>query len=776
MKRITFILLFLILMVQSLDAQTKTVAGSSGLPYDEPRITRKYWQDSRPLQTAVKSPSVWALFGVNGELQALWTGPKIERKLKKDLLELSGSGWIEGSTGWIDLKGSRTGHEGHPGDLTVRYTEHGVEARFAAHPRATTGPVVMTFAIDRPRRFRYQLTIKDSLARTGVHIERAGAFATIVADSFNTYHVGAQPAPESFTFKDSVLTIVVPATGTVTITIDAEKRLPVVPAGTTLVEAWERAVTASTATAPAAQDSRVTVRTGIVDLDEMFAASIDAIDNDRFPSGVIIAGPDNPFYRGSWLRDGTYSIIGYELATAPHEAEDFYRFWITEGGFSEYGEAEAQQPAIGILGLWFHSRRLAHPHDFLQSVYPYVTRWADYYVLRLDREILLNVYEEWITQILSWASWPNAEVYAGLEASSRMAVELGHTDDARRWGDAAAKLRGNFGGVCYDEQLQRFIPRAGLPNTFRETAPGKYAALRDERVDAGMLNLSRLEVFGTNLGVIRVDDPRFAATEAWIKRVLFHPDHTVSRFDGAPPPDFPKGNWPTWPIISSWGAQVEFLKGRTDEAWRYLIDGQAKMHGYNARNMLYQLPEQWNIDGTMAGTTRMLTWSHGEFLTTTLLLLTGMNTDVVDADASLQPSLPPDCPAAEVAHLYHKGYRLNMDIRRNGDGLEVALKAVRVDADAPPELRLKIGQQTVALSEGKNVQVQIPAGGNSLFTSHPFERAEVVQKILLGTPLGSGWRTAPAASLERHIAEVESTFVKENLPAERKRRFEELLK
>jgi hypothetical protein len=776
MKRIASILFLLIPMVQSLDAQTKTGTGSSGLPYDEPRITRKYWQDSRPLQTAVKSPSVWALLGVNGELQALWTGPKIERKLKKDLLAVSGSGWIEDKTGWSDLTSAHAEHEGHPADLTVRYAEHGIVARFTAHPRATTGPVVMTFAIDRPRRFRYQLTIKDSLARNGVHIEHTGAFATIVADSFNTYHVGAHPAPESLTFKDSVLTIVIPATDTVTITIDAEKKLPAIAAGMTLVKAWERAVKAFTATATPAHYSRVTVKTGIVELDQMFATSIDAIDNDRFPSGVIIAGPDNPFYRGSWLRDGTYSIIGYELATAPHEAEDFYRFWITEGGFSEYGEAEAQQPAIGILGLWFHSRRLAHPHDFLQSVYPYITRWADYYVRRLDREILLNVYEEWITQILSWASWPNAEVYAGLEASSRMAAVLDHPEDARRWGDAAAKLRENFGGICYDEQLQRFIPRAGLPNTFRETAPGKYAALRDERVDAGMLNVCRLEAFGTNLGVVRVDDPRFAATEAWIKRVLFHPDHTVSRFDGAPPPDFPKGNWPTWPIISSWGAQVEFLKGRTDEAWRYLIDGQAKMHGYNAKTMLYQLPEQWNIDGTMAGTTRMLTWSHGEFLTTTLLLLTGLNTDVPDVDASLQPSLPPDCNAAEVANFYHRGYRLTMDIRRNGDGLEVGLKAVRVDADAPPELRLKIGQKIVAVGEGKDEHVQVLARGRSAFTSHLIERAEVVQKVLLGTPLGSEWRTAPPAALERHIADVESTFVREKLPGERTKRFEELLK
>jgi hypothetical protein len=274
--------------------------------------------------------------------------------------------------------------------------------------------------------------------------------------------------------------------------------------------------------------------------------------------------------------------------------------------------------------------------------------------------------------------------------------------------------------------------------------------------------------------VIRADDPRFAATQAWINKVLLHSDYTISRFD-AGNEDFPMGNWPVWPIISSWAAQVEHLRGRTDVAWRYLLDGQVRMHGYDAQEKLFQLPEQWNLDGTSAGTTRMLTWSHGEFLSSAIILLTGLDTDVPDADAALWPSLPPETDHVTLSNLFLRGYRLSIDTRRAPEGLSVNVTAQRQDRNAPESLSLRIGEQVFALQPNASVTAVLPTRGRPRFAEHQYERAAVIDQILLGQDLPADLRGASPEIVEQHILDTEKTFMQKHLPQLRRKHFEELV-
>jgi len=53
--------------------------------------------------------------------------------------------------------------------------------------------------------------------------------------------------------------------------------------------------------------------------------SIDAVVTGQFASGDVIA--DEFFYRDSWLRDGTYSMIGLSLAGDTGAVDRYFDFW-----------------------------------------------------------------------------------------------------------------------------------------------------------------------------------------------------------------------------------------------------------------------------------------------------------------------------------------------------------------------------------------------------------------------------------------------------------------
>ena len=350
---------------------------------------------------------------------------------------------------------------------------------------------------------------------------------------------------------------------------------------------------------------------------------------------------DSFFYRDSWLRDGSYSIIGLSLAGDHAAADRYFSFWGAQRDFSVGGEREAQQPSIALMAMWLHSRLREDGTSFLRSAWPYAKYYGDYYARRIAGEGMLSVSEEWICFIPAPASWPNAEIYGGLRAAVKMARELGHDGEASRWSNAADTLKARFLAQAYDRERARVIPMAGPPGAvFTDPeypkAESRNGPLRDDRVDAGMLIVGRFEALGKGEGILPVDDPRFTSTQAEIMRDLEHPDHSIFRFGPNPTsPHAPQGELDNWPIIGAWAAQDEWLMGQTDLAWRYILSGIVNKDSYDLEKSCYYLPENWDRKGF--ADKPLITWSHGEFVTSTLLLMLGLDLEPRGARTSAWP-------------------------------------------------------------------------------------------------------------------------------------------
>jgi hypothetical protein len=196
-----------------------------------------------------------------------------------------------------------------------------------------------------------------------------------------------------------------------------------------------------------------------------------------------------------------------------------------------------------------------------------------------------------------------------------------------------------------------------------------------------------------------VDDPRFTSTWASIMRVLENPKHLIGRFDALPgSPSFPKGQAAeTWPIGSGWAAQVEWLRGGTDRAWRYLL----ALTGKRAMSVggSNYLPERWDAAGNPAK--HFLAWSHGEFLTSVVLLALGVNLEPADADLGLAPSLPPGTNHATVKNFRFQDWRLDFNLTRDGDNVRVKVKP-HFERAGTKTLRIELpGQHHLSLKSGE---------------------------------------------------------------------------
>jgi hypothetical protein len=289
--------------------------------------------------------------------------------------------------------------------------------------------------------------------------------------------------------------------------------------------------------------------------------------------------------------------------------------------------------------------------------------------------------------------------------------------------------------------------------------------MRDERVDSGMLMLARLEVLGRGLGAVAVDDPRFAGTQAWIHKVLEQNDHSLSRFEGNPASShYPQGEWPVWPLSSSIASDVELLRGRTDRAWRYLLSGLVRKRGYDADGTLYALPEQWSFSGD-AVSTRQLTWSHGEFLASSVLLLTGLQVDVADADLALAPSLPPGTVTATIKNLHFRGWSLDMKLDRGKNSVRTTIVSRRTSGSeisgstTKHWLRVSVPGRVIELHPNKPVRFEVrypeTEGGRA---ENAWARAQLISHILLNQDLSPDLEHASRKELENRIRTIEDQF------------------
>jgi hypothetical protein len=723
--------------------------------------------------TYVTSPTMLVRVGVDGQLKEIWSGMDAKRMRHVPLfLETSVHGLVRTGDAWLDLRTLKYHHAGtRPGYVHLQSDDGLVSIEVTSKKNAQLSPIFVRYAFSRSVDLRLVARFKYPEFTRAFHADDAAG-----ASEFDTAWrsenavlttaggpglvLAAQPLGKTLAIDRTGMTRQFESAREVLLCIDATGR-DMDPRGPgSYAASWTGLLGGTADSEEELVPGRITLASDDRKLDRMFEYSIDAVVTSQFASGDVMA--DVFFYRDSWLRDGTYSMIGLSLAGDYGAVDRYFDFWNAQRDFSVGGEREAQQPAIAITGMWLHSRLRPDGAAFLAKVWPYVKYYADYYEKRIEKEGMLNVAEEWICFIPAPSSWPNAEIHSGLRAGVKIAGELGHAEDAGRWSRAADRLKERFSVQAYDGDKGRIIPMAGAPGQFFTDpefprAESRNGPLRDDRVDAGMLIIGRLEAFGRGQGIMQVDDPHFTSTHAEITRDLENADHSIFRFGPNPgSPHAPAGEPDTWPIIMAWAAQDEWLLGHTDLAWRYLLSGIVNKRGYDAEASCFYLPENWDRKGIPDKP--MITWSHGDFVTSVLLLLLGVDVEPAGADLGLAPSLPPGVDHAKVGSFRYRDWRLDIGLSREKGLISVSARATGA---GPLAVRLPFGK-IVTLQPGREVRFTVdPAQYYLAFgrSGRAAERASVISSVLEGRPPAGDPRTLAPSELEALICKMETDYV-----------------
>jgi len=726
--------------------------------------------------TYVTSPTMLVRAGVDGQIKEIWSGMDPGRMRHVPLfLETSIFGQIRSGGGWLDLRSLRYHHAGtRPGYIHLQSDDGLVSIEVTSRKNAALSPIFVTYAFSRPVDLKLAAQFKYPEFTRGFHCDDAagtaefetawrGENAVLTTTAGPRLVLAAQPPGKTVAIGRSGVTTQFESTRGVLLCIDATERNMDRRAPESYAASWTNLLGGTRDSEAELVPDRVTLASDDGKLDRMFEYSIDAVVTSQFASGDVMG--DVFFYRDSWLRDGTYSMIGLSLAGDYRAVDSYFAFWNAQRGFSVGGEREAQQPAIAITGMWLHSLLSPDGTAFLGRVWPYARDYADYYTGRIEREGMLNVAEEWICFIPAPSSWPNAEIYSGLRAAAKIAARLGYPQEASRWNRAAGRLQERFSLQAYDGDKGRIIPMAGpAGQSFTDPqfpkAENRNGPLRDDRVDAGMLIIGRMEAFGRGQGIMQVDDPRFASTRAEITRDLENPDHSICRFGANPAsPHAPRGELDTWPIIMAWAAQDEWLLGQTDLAWRYLLSGIVNKEGYGAQAWCFYLPENWDRRGIPDKP--MITWSHGDFVTSVLLLLLGVDLEPAGADLGLAPSLPPGVNHAQVGNFHFRDWRLDIGLSREEGLIAVRVRASSHAAGAKAlSIRLPFGRVT-ELAAGREARFTVdPAQYYLAFgrSRNAAERASVASTILAGSPPPQDPRKMTPAELEAFICNLEANY------------------
>ena len=639
------------------------VAPSNIIPADRPR-----W-DKQDL--IVSSLTTLVSAQRNGRVREIWSGMDDIKRRTPIFVEFSGAGQIEKNGTWLDLSTLRYSDTGsRPGLIHLQSDDGSVTCEISTRKTAPQSPIFIKYSFKEAVNFRYDIQWKQP---EKVRLERSdesngmsefsvtwGCWRHVRFQPDGSYgptlKVATWPSGKSIPGDAGHFIREIPSAQEIVVCLDATGRP--MPGQGNYVEAWKSFLGGYRDGDQERNADRLQITTGNQLIDTLFSDSIDAVEALQFSNGLIEADPFN--YRDAWVRDGGYSVLGLSLTGNFKEGDAFFDFWAAQPGFGWVGgEDEAQQGEIGVMSLWYYSRLRPDGDALLKKHWDYVQKVSNYMQKRVEMEGMLDLADEWICSNPRKATWPNAEVYAGLIASAKIADRLGCSDQATGWRKAAARLKEQFEATAYDTTLQRFIPFA--PG---KTKDGKESVV-DTRVDSGMYNLARLEIFGKGQGIVAVGDPRFISTQTAIGNVLENKEHVIGRFDAlSGSPSFPKGQaLEIWPLGSSWAAQTEGLQGKTDAAWKHL----QALAQYRAKSVggSNYLPERWDAAGHPADPP-ILAWSHGEYLTSTVLLALGINLEPENADLGLSPSLPPGSDHATVKNFHFHNWRLDFDLTRQG--------------------------------------------------------------------------------------------------------------
>ncbi len=724
------------------------------------------------------APSMLLRAGKDGEVREIWCGMDPGRMRHIPLfLETSLFGKVRRGDSWVDLRTLPYRHTGtRPGFIRLEAEDGSLVIEISGRKRAPESPMFVRYTFTRPvdlrlsARFKYPEFTQSSRANDSAGIAEFRTLwrsenPVLTTTAGPRLVIGTAPMGRTLSIDNAGLEKELDGVREALVCVDATDTAP--PPGTSpsYAQSWAEALGGTSDPASEVAMTRVSLSSDNPGLDRLFSDSLDAIRASQFSSGDLMA--DIFFYRDSWLRDGTYTMIGLALAGDYGAVDRYFDFWTAQRDFSVGGEREAQQPAIAITGIWYYSRLRPEGKGFLQSSWPYVKYYCDYYAGRVDREGMLNLAEEWICFIPAPSTWPNAEVYSGLRAAAKIARELGHTGEEALWTGAADRLQKVFLAQAFDAGKGRLIPMAGpAGKVFTDPdypkAENRNGPVREDRIDAGMLIIGRLGVFGKDQGIIPLDDPRFASTQAEVIRDLENPDHSIFRFGPSPgSPHAPQGELDTWPIIGSWAAQDEWLLGRTDLAWRYLISGIVNKRGNDIEETSGYLPEYWDRKGVPDK--QMIVWSHGDFVTSTLVLLLGINPESDRADLELAPSLPPGMGHAHLGNFRFRDWRLEVDLHRSGERVDVS-----VSASGPAGSELKVGLpfgKTLSLSSNGQAHFSVEPREYYLAfgrNGNAAERLRILSEVLLGRAPARDPGTMTPAQIEDAIVATEKDYAPKN--------------
>ena len=720
----------------------------AGYPYGEFAITDTY----------VSSPTMLVRVSSDGQIREIWSGMDAKRMRQTPLfLATSVFGEVRRGGEWTDLRKLKYHHAGtRPGFIHMESDDGLVAIEITSRRNAALSPIFVKYTFSVPVDLRLSAHFKrPEFTKEARSADEEGysAFSTqwseiadpaIGKDGGPRLVLATQPLGRTLSIDKTGLVKQIESAREVLLCIDATDMAVNASGSEGHTASWIKLLGGCRDSDAEVSQNHVSLTSDDRKLDRLLECSIDGVESLQFASGLVIA--DIGKYRNSWLRDGCYSIIGLALAGNYAAVDRYFAFWDAKRNFFVGGDLEAQQPAIGITAMWYYSRLDPNGPAFLEQHWSLVKYYADYYKKRIEKEEgMLHLGEEWIENLPAPTSWPNAEVYSGLRAAAKIADQLGDVQEAQGWNRAADTLKERFAVQAYDKDKGRIIPLAGpagqsYTSPDHPTAPNQNGPLRDDRVDSGVLNTARLEAFGRGQGIISVDDPKFASTQAQVIRDLELPDHSLLAFGPNPAnPHSPRGMRNpdgfriTFLPVNAVAVQDEWLLGRTDLAWTYLLSGIMNKRGYDLAAMNYSLPEDWDERGVPGEP--MYSWCHGEFITSTLLLFLGLDLEPRTADLGLAPSLPPGMNHAQIGNFHYRNWRLNIELNRRQGCIDVAVLAANPEAvERPLAIRLPDGA-VVKLKAGQTARFTVdPRQYYQAFgrSKNAAQRVSIISRILGG--------------------------------------------
>jgi len=154
-------------------------------------------------------------------------------------------------------------------------------------------------------------------------------------------------------------------------------------------------------------------------------------------------------------------------------------------------------------------------------------------------------------------------------------------------------------------------------------------------------------------------------------------------------------------------------------------------------------------------------WSHGDFVTSVLLLFLGVDLEPEGADLGLAPSLPPGMRHARIDNFRFKNWHFDFEFNRAGAQVDVKARASCSDAGPRPlALRLPTGKVVTVLA-GQQVRFTVDptqyylAFGRS---RNGAERAAIASRILAGREPPAGLAGMTPAELEDFIVNTEASY------------------